>query len=143
MDFKVSTAAFDGTDILVVSVEGELDLGTAKQLAAPTEVAVNADCALLLDLSACSFIDSTGLRTVLHAYRALGESGDAMVVVTGRDSPVKKLLSLSGIELVVRVFTTRRNAIAWLASERVHAATPASLHASSNGGPSIASPASP
>jgi anti-sigma B factor antagonist len=138
MDLKVSSAALDGTGILVVSVEGELDLATAEQLQAPTEVARDADCALLLDLSACSFIDSTGLRTVLQAYRALGAGGDELVVVTGRDSPVQKMLSLTGIDLSIRVFATREEAVAWLGSERVHDATPASLDASTNGGLSTA-----
>lgn len=138
MDLKVSTAALDGTGILVVSVEGELDLATAERLEAPTEVARDADCALLLDLSQCSFIDSTGLRTVLQGCQALGSCGDELVVVTGRDSPVQKMLSLTGIDLSVRVFRTQGEAVAWLETDRFHDATPASLDASSNGGPSTA-----
>lgn len=130
MDLKVSTAALDGTGILVASVEGELDLATAEQLDAPTEVARDADCALLLDLSQCSFIDSTGLRTVLQAYQALGACGDELVVVTGRDSPVQKMLSLTGIDLSVRVFATQGEAVAWFETDRVHDTNPVQLSGS-------------
>jgi hypothetical protein len=45
MDFRLSSAT-------LVSVEGELDISTAEELAEPTRLAVNADCPLILDLSA-------------------------------------------------------------------------------------------
>jgi anti-sigma B factor antagonist len=143
MDFKVSTTAVDGTGVLVVSVAGELDIATAERLAEPTEVAVEAECGLLLDLSECSFIDSSGLRSVLHAHRELREIGETMVVVTGRNSPVRKMLSLTGIDLSVRIFATRGDAIAWLDTEVAPDAVRASLDTSINGGPSAASPAYP
>jgi anti-sigma B factor antagonist len=143
MDFKVSTTAVDGTGLVVVSVAGELDIATAERLAGPTEVAVEAECGLLLDLSECSFIDSSGLRSVLHAYRELGEIGEAMVVVAGRNSPVRKMLSLTGIDLSVRIFATRGDAIAWLDTAAAPDAVQASLDPSLDGGPSTASPAYP
>ena len=117
MDFKVSTAAPDATGALVVSVEGELDISTAEHLAEPAGVAIESGRAVLLDLSECSFIDSSGLREVLHAYRRLDEIGRPMVVVTGRDSAVQKMLSVAGLDLSVRVFATPEEAFAWLGSE--------------------------
>jgi len=109
MEFKVSTAAVDGTGLLVVSVEGDLDIATADQLAQPVEVAVTAGCALILDLSRCSFIDSAGLRSVLQAHHALAEVGEPMTIVAG--SQVRKMLSLTAVDLRIRVFSTSGEAI--------------------------------
>jgi anti-anti-sigma factor len=98
---------------LLVSVEGELDVSTAEQLAVPAEVATRAGCPLVLDLSECSFIDSTGLRAVLRVHQALTEVGEGMAVVSD-GSQVRKMLSVTAIDLSVHVFDTRTEAIAWL-----------------------------
>lgn len=142
--FKVRTTSLDGTGVMVVSVEGDLDIANAQPLTRVTQVAVEAGCALLLDLSECSFIDLPGLRSVLRAHLALREIGEPMAVVTGR-SAVRSRLSATGIDLSVRVFTTPEEALACLATERVRVRdrAPVSLDASVNGGPSTASPASP
>jgi anti-sigma B factor antagonist len=137
MEFKVSTAAVDGTGLLVVSVEGDLDIATADQLAQPAEVAVNAGCALILDLSRCSFIDSAGLRSVLQAHHALAEVGEPMAIVAR--SQVRKMLSLTAVDLRVRVFSTSREAIESFRTVEEVLATPP-LSASSNPEPTTRSP---
>jgi anti-sigma B factor antagonist len=133
LDFKVSTAT-------LVSVEGELDLSTAEELAEPTRLAVNADRPLILDLSACTFVDSTGLRFVLHAHTALADCGRAMAVVI--DNPhVRELFSLTAIDLSVSVFTSLDEAIEWLGAGTNGAVPPQWwIAASTTGGPSLASP---
>jgi len=133
MDFKLSTAT-------LVSVEGELDLSTAEELAEPTRRAVNADCPLILDLSGCAFVDSTGLRFVLHAHTALADSGSAMAVVT--DNPhVRELFSLTAIDLSVPVFATVDEAVEWLGAGTNGTVPPQWwVAASTTGGPSLASP---
>jgi anti-anti-sigma factor len=133
MDFKLSTAT-------LVSVEGELDLSTAEGLAEPIRLAVNADCPLILDLSACTFVDSTGLRFELHAHTALAESGRAMAVVT--DKPhVRELFSLTAIDLSVPVVATLDEALEWVGAGTKEAVPPQWwIAASTAGGPSLASP---
>jgi anti-anti-sigma factor len=117
MDFNVRTATFDGFGGAVVSVEGELGVATAAALAEPAEVAVNTGCPLILDLSECSFINSVGLRFVLQLHNALTEVGEAMALVTDH-SQTRKLLSLTGIDQSVRIFKTRRAAIAWTGNQK-------------------------
>jgi anti-sigma B factor antagonist len=134
MDFRLSTAT-------LVSVKGELDLSTAEELTEPTRLAVNADCPLILDLSACTFVDSTGLRFVLHAHTALADSGRAMAVVTD-DPHVRELFSLTAIDLTVPVFTNLDEAIEWLGAGTEEAVPPQWwIAASTTGGPSLAFPA--
>jgi anti-anti-sigma factor len=133
MDFKLSTAT-------LVSVEGELDLSTAEELAKPTRLAVNADCPLILDLSACTFVDSTGLRFVLRAHMALADCGMAMAVVIGNPH-VRELFSLTAIDLSVPVFATLDEAVEWLGAGTNGAVPPQWwIAASTTGGPSLASP---
>ena len=118
MDFKLSSATLDGTGILLLSVEGELDISTAEQLARPAATAVRYGRPLILDLLGCSFIDDEGLRFVLRMHNALTAVGEGMVVVT--DSfHVRKLLSLTAIDLSVGVFADVDSAVAWLGGDGV------------------------
>jgi hypothetical protein len=71
VDFELTIATIEGVGALLVSVEGDLEISTAERVTAATDVAVRAGCPLILDLSGCPFIDSTGLRSVLHAHKAL------------------------------------------------------------------------
>jgi anti-anti-sigma factor len=113
MDFNLSSAALDGTAAFLLSVDGELDISTAEQLSKPAATAVRYGRALVLDLSGCSFIDDAGLRFVLRMHNALTAIGKGMVVVTG--SPhIRKLLSITEIDISVRVFAQVDEAIAWL-----------------------------
>jgi anti-anti-sigma factor len=73
---------------------------------------------LILDLSACSFIDSSGLRAVLQVARDLTgdreERAVSMAVVAGEDSAVRKMLALTAIDLLVPVFESQDEANTWL-----------------------------
>jgi anti-sigma B factor antagonist len=58
--------------LLRVVVSGELDIATVPDLERHVEAAGSAP-ALELDLSGVTFIDSSGLRLLIEAHRALGE----------------------------------------------------------------------
>jgi anti-anti-sigma factor len=135
--FKITTATLDGTGVLLVSVEGELDIATAERLAVPTQVAVSTGRPMILDLSACLFIDSTGLRAVLHTNKVLEEAGETMVVVTDQEQ-VTNLFSLAAIDNSIRVFGDFNRAIALL--DRADTKGTASVPVPAIGGPSTTSP---
>jgi anti-anti-sigma factor len=66
----------------VLEVHGELDLLTAPQLAEEVEKALAAGPSLLaIDLTATTFIDSSGARQVARAARVAGRSGTVVQVV--------------------------------------------------------------
>jgi stage II sporulation protein AA (anti-sigma F factor antagonist) len=124
MDFKVSTSPIDH-DGLLISVEGELDLFTVNDVQRSAEPAISARRPLLLDLSECPFIDSTGLRLVLKIHEVLtdGEgSGAPMAVVASSD--IRKFFSLTAIDLSVPVFPNRGQALKSLAATGSHSNTP-------------------
>jgi anti-anti-sigma factor len=72
----------DVDEAYVIRIQGELDISTTEELAEPARLALSTNCPLILDLSACTFIDSSGLRFVLRTQAALAESGRPLAVVT-------------------------------------------------------------
>ena len=141
MGFKVKIGTIAGIEAFSVAVEGELDLAPADEVREASAVAARVRSPLVLDLSECSFIDSSGLRSVIHIDRAVAGVDKAMVIVS--DSPqVRKMLALPGIDAHVRLFPTRAEALAWLEGEEAtaHPASDASPITPINGRPSSASP---
>jgi anti-sigma B factor antagonist len=82
-------------DACVLRASGELDVSTAHLLSAPLEAARADRVTALLDMSAVSFIDSTGLRVLLDAARAFDALNWAWFIV-GASEPVLRLVEVSG-----------------------------------------------
>ena len=96
-----------------ISVRGELDLSTAPQLEGPLEEALDGDGSLLIDLSQCEFIDSTGIALIVRAWQRLqsGENGRVLALCTHNDQ-VRRVLEITGLELSIPVHPTRDEAMA-------------------------------
>jgi anti-sigma B factor antagonist len=78
----------------VVSVAGELDLYTAPDFERELELNGDASRRLVVDLSACTFIDSTALGILLREDRHIG--GNALLIVaTGAE--VLRAFEVSGL----------------------------------------------
>lgn len=114
--FEASTAALEGGGRVVV-VRGELDLGTAPELEGPLEEAVGANEPLLIDLSECEFIDSTGIAMIVRAWQQLtdndGGSGGRMVICSANEQ-VRRVLEITGLEISIPVHASRDAALAAL-----------------------------
>ena len=112
-DLGVTTETVPGATVL--SVSGEIDLHTAPGLRAALEPAVQAareqGTAVVVDLSAVSFLDSTGLGELVGAHKALAESGERLHVVAVGDR-VPRLLGLTGLTEVLAVHGSRADALA-------------------------------
>lgn len=77
----------------VVRVRGELDLDSTEQLAA-----VLSEChgAVLVDLGGVTFMDSSGLGTLIRARNRLGDEGGSLAVErAGRN--VRRLFEVTGL----------------------------------------------
>ncbi len=110
--FKVE-AESDG-DLHTVMVHGELDQGTAPQLRGVLGAAMgDSATSVLVDLTECDFIDSTGLSLLVEAKRRLGEERRAFGVCCP-DADVRRLLELTGIDEAIGLFDTRDEAVAAL-----------------------------
>jgi len=102
--------------VRAIAVRGELDLSTAPELEGPLdEVLSNDDGSVLIDLSGCEFIDSTGIALIVRAWQRLdsGENGRALVICTENDQ-VRRVLEITGLELSIPVHLTRGDALAAL-----------------------------
>lgn len=97
-----------------ISVRGELDLSTAPELEGPLDQALESgEGSVLIDLSQCEFIDSTGIALIVRAWQRLqsGENGRALVICSQNDQ-VRRVLEITGLELSIPVHTTRDEALA-------------------------------
>ncbi|HEV7770430.1 MAG TPA: STAS domain-containing protein [Solirubrobacterales bacterium] len=102
--------------VQTIFVRGELDLSTAPELEAPLEQALEGGKgSVLIDLTRCEFIDSTGIALIVRAWQRLqsGENGRALVICTENDQ-VRRVLEITGLELSIPVHTTRDEALAAL-----------------------------
>jgi anti-sigma B factor antagonist len=116
--FRVEVEELDG-GIRSFTLDGELDHATAPQLRQPLEAAIESGArSVLIDLSDCSFIDSTGLSVIVHAHSRLMD-GDAnaggQLEICCPDSQVRRLLEITGIDRALGLHQTREEALSALA----------------------------
>jgi len=99
-----------------VSVRGELDLSTAPDLEGPLDQVLESDSgSVLIDLTGCEFIDSTGIALIVRAWQRLdsGENGRVLVICSQNDQ-VRRVLEITGLELSIPVHASRDDALAAL-----------------------------
>jgi anti-anti-sigma factor len=96
-----------------IGVEGELDLAVADQLQAAIDGALAGTT--LIDLSRCTFIDSTGIAVILRAHR-LGEQDGGRCVAHSPSRQVLRVLTITGLTDNGLVFADRDEANAALRS---------------------------
>jgi anti-sigma B factor antagonist len=116
--FQASTSELKG-GIRLVEVNGELDLSTATQLEEPLHDAVSSTAAaVVIDLTDCTFIDSTGIALVVRAWQRVdasaGNGGEGGLVLCCQNEQVRRVLEVTGLEHSLRVFATRDEAVAAL-----------------------------
>jgi anti-sigma B factor antagonist len=100
--------------IRVVVVRGELDMSTAPDLEAELQRAVDPPGgSVVLDLSECEFIDSTGIALIVGTWQKLGEGEDRLVLCC-RNHQVRRLLKLTGVESSIPMHEERDTALAEL-----------------------------
>jgi len=116
--FEATAAQLDD-GVRVVAVRGELDLSTATDLEGPLEEAVSSgDASVLIDLSECEFIDSTGIALIVRTWQRLDSGaegeGSGRVVLCSDNDQVRRVLEITGIELSIPIHSTRDQALAAL-----------------------------
>jgi anti-anti-sigma factor len=94
--FSISTSE-DGGRIVIV-LRGELDLATAPELEQVVSDSLDARDEVVVDLRELEFMDSTGLRVLVHAHtRAQGEKR-FIVVRPPAGAPIAKILAIAGVD---------------------------------------------
>lgn len=111
--FEASTVELAG-GVRVVAVRGELDLSTAPELEGPLAEAIGAAEPLLIDLSECEFIDSTGIAMIVRAWQQLGDgaANPGRVVICSGSEQVRRVLEITGVESSIPIYAGRDEALA-------------------------------
>lgn len=115
--FGLLEEPLDGSGgVVVIAVEGELDLFTAPELRArlrehTDSVGVIRD--LVVDLSGCAFVDASGCQVLLRAARRLNAVGRQLAIIN--TSPANaRIFSVMGLDELFPVVTSRSEAAAVL-----------------------------
>jgi anti-sigma B factor antagonist len=83
-------------DSVTVAVAGEIDLSTADQLDAAIREAEETEInRIVVDLSALSFVDSTGLAVLLEAIKRDRSDGNRLSFVPSKHDAVTRLFALT------------------------------------------------
>ena len=87
--------------LVLLALTGELDAApTGRVQAAVDGVLADGKTLVVVDLTALSFCDSTGLGALVRVNRRIREAGGS-VVVAGAQGPVARLLRLMSMERVL------------------------------------------
>lgn len=95
----------------VVGFAGEIDMATSQQARAAVQHGLDSGPAVLVvDLTAVSFLSSTGLAVLVHAQQAAGDRISVRVVAA--DRVVRRPIELTGLDKTLAVFASLPEALA-------------------------------
>jgi anti-sigma B factor antagonist len=103
-------------DVYVVRVQGEVDMSHEEELRGELKTAVAADAkGIVVDLTECEFIDSTGVRALLLSREAQHpEEGTERLAVAASSEQILRILSVMGVDRVIPIRPTVEEAAAAL-----------------------------
>ena len=98
-------------DLVVFDIEGEVDLYRSPEVRknllnllneTPSKLAVN--------LSKVSYIDSSGLATLIEAYQKINRAGGEFALI-GINNAIKSIFEISRLDRVFKTFSTEQEAV--------------------------------
>lgn len=91
-------------EVVTAYLSGELDHHTAKDMRESIDNAIelNMPSLLVLDFSAITFMDSSGIGLVMGRYRNLQKTG-ASLHISGASPSIYKVMKLAGIEKLAKL----------------------------------------
>jgi anti-anti-sigma factor len=95
-DFRIEQST-DPDGMVSLALSGELDLAVAPELVKRLEELRGARSVVRLDLSELSFMDSTGLSTVLTAVLDARREGWQLEIGRALARPVARIVELAGV----------------------------------------------
>ena len=101
----------------MVKIAGELDISHEDEVRAELRRAVGeAGNGIVVDLTECEFIDSSGVRALLLGYEAQREeeSNDSLLAVAADSEQILRILSVMGVDRVIPIRPTVEEAAAAL-----------------------------
>jgi anti-sigma B factor antagonist len=95
-------------DVHVVRVAGEVDMSHEEELRGELRTAVAAEAkGIVVDLTECEFIDSSGVRALLLSREAQdSDDGAEHLAVAASSEQILRILSVMGIDRVIPIRPT-------------------------------------
>ena len=106
-ELSLSTETSEG--LAVVRVAGDFDLSTIDAFDEELEPSVSTDV-VVIELSGCTVLDSSGLRTLVRAQRRVAEAGGRLVLVAP-SQPARRVLDIATLDRVIPVAATLEEAV--------------------------------
>jgi anti-anti-sigma factor len=109
-------------DVLVATVEGEIDSSNAAELRlALSERLPSAASALVLDLSQVAYLDSAGVHLLFDLGRRLAARRQAIRLVIGSQSPIRRVLGMCAVATVAPIDADREASLRAVAAAAIPA----------------------
>ena len=96
--------------VTVVAVTGELDAASTAELQAPLREVSERDDAVVLDLSDCQFVDSTGLHAIIDTRTAIQQRGGRFALCCTPNGPVARVIEVA-LPGMIELHPTREAAL--------------------------------
>jgi anti-anti-sigma factor len=107
----------DSEGVFIVHVSGELDISHEEELRVELSRGVaEHNGGIVVDLTDCEFIDSSGVRVLLLGREAQREDGggEGRLVIASGSAQIVRILSVMGVDEAIPVCPTVEEAIAEL-----------------------------
>jgi anti-sigma B factor antagonist len=113
--FEITSESASG-GARVVRIEGEIDIAHEDEVRSALSSAIEeAKAGVVVDLTDCGFIDSTGVRALLLGREAQREQqNEGRLAVAANSEQILRILSLMGVDRAIPVRPTVDEAIAEL-----------------------------
>lgn len=100
-------------DHVIMRWRGDVDLAVTPMMQSKTLAAVrNTDSGLVLDLSAVTYIDSAGLRSLIRMRILLEARQQRLVLVLPEESTLQRTIQIGGVPRMVPTYGTLEEATA-------------------------------
>jgi anti-anti-sigma factor len=110
MAFQVAVEKYKGKGLL--RAQGEIDLATVELLdTAVSDALKDGLNEVVIDMTKVSFMDSTGIRSLLTNAERINEAGGKMAIVLS-GGPVARTLSVTGVDALLSIYDSIAEATA-------------------------------
>ena len=112
MPGDLATIAFEQAErAAVVRVDGEVDMSNADHVLHELMARVGLDPWLVVDLTACSYVDSAGLSVIAQVEGRCREVGTGLRLVVEAESGVDRVLAMTRLNEMLNVDRTLQDAV--------------------------------
>jgi anti-sigma B factor antagonist len=105
-------------DVAVTTVDGEIDASNARELGGRLRSALsNRTLALVVDLSATTYVDSAGINLLFELGLELRQRRQQLYLVVPPDAAIGRMFAIAGVEYALEIHDSREAALAQAAAE--------------------------